>query len=140
MKSRRIFWNPQERAAVSKKAIEILREFPMLPIFRAVGQAQEAVLPAARHRAWLTKATLGPMIDEINAELNKPVASRIRPVAEPEVEKDLVALAVDYANRKESEAIRRATDLGVTPPSFEFLLVLWSSNFRAYVEAKNDKL
>lgn len=140
MKQRRIFWNDKERAAVTKKAVEILVEFPTLPIFRAVGEAQQAVLPAARHRAWLTKATLGTMVDDIKAELNKPVPSRIRPEATAEPQKDVATLAKDYANRLEVELIRRAQAAGLEPPSFEILLILWSSNFRAYVEAKHDKL
>jgi len=46
-------------------------------MFRAVGEAQEAMLPANRQRKWLTKTTLGDLAMEIEAALNKPVPRAI---------------------------------------------------------------
>lgn len=73
MAKRRIVWTVQERLAIIEKAVELLRHYPKMPIFHAVGQVQQTLLPAARQRKWLTKVTLGDMVKDIQAELNKPV-------------------------------------------------------------------
>ncbi len=69
---KRIVWTADERGQVIEKAVEICRQHAKMPIFHAVGQAQQFLLPPYRQRKWLTKATLGSMIVEIEKELNKP--------------------------------------------------------------------
>lgn len=70
---KRIVWTKAERSQVIEKAVEICRQHSKMPIFHAVGQAQQFLLPPYRQRKWLTKTTLGDMIVEIEKELNKPV-------------------------------------------------------------------
>ena len=77
MAKRRIVWTQQERSAIVEKAVELLRHYPKMPIFHAVGQVQQTLMPPARQRKWLTKATLGDMVKDIQAELNKPVPKTV---------------------------------------------------------------
>lgn len=141
MAKRRIFWTAIEKTTIVKKTAEILRQYPELPMFRAVGEAQEAVLPANRRRGWLTKATLGTLAKDIEAELNKPVAKRIAVASgTDDKEMTLIRAAMHFADKGEDELVQRAREAGAEIPSFELLLILWAANFKAYVEARHDKL
>lgn len=138
---KRIVWTEVEKKKIVERAVEILREYPSMPVFRAVGEAQEALLPAARRRGWLTKATLGPLAQQIQSELNRPVQNRIKmATGTDDPAGQQIKLAYDYATRLEVEMISRAQAAGLELPTFEILLILWTANFRAYMEARHDKL
>ena len=77
MARRRVVWTAKEKTAIVAKTVDIMRTYPRTPMFRAVGEAQEAMLPANRQRKWLTKTTLGDLATEIQAALNKPVPRAI---------------------------------------------------------------
>lgn len=77
MARRRVVWTAREKTAIVAKTVDIMRTYPKTPMFRAVGEAQEAMLPANRQRKWLTKTTLGDLATEIEAALNKPVPRAI---------------------------------------------------------------
>lgn len=141
MARKRIFWNEIEKASIVKKTAEIIRQYPDMPMFRAVGEAQEAILPANRRRSWLTKATLGTLAKDIETELNRPVASRITVASgTDDREMTVVRAAMDFAYTSEAELVQRARESGASPPSAELLLILWAANFKAYMEARYDKL
>lgn len=77
MARRRVVWTSKEKTAIVAKTVDILTTYPKTPMFRAVGEAQEALLPANRQRKWLTKTTLGDLAVEIKAALNKPMPKAI---------------------------------------------------------------
>jgi hypothetical protein len=77
MAKRRIVWTAKEKTAIVAKTVDIMRTYPKTPMFRAVGEAQEVLLPANRQRKWLTKATLGDLANDIQAALNKPMPKAI---------------------------------------------------------------
>ena len=73
----RIVWTTREREDLITAAVRILRSYPKMPVFRAVGEAQETRLPPERRRRWLTSATLGDMTQEIQRRLNTLVEHRV---------------------------------------------------------------
>ena len=77
MARKRVVWTAREKTAIVAKTVDIMRTYPKTPMFRAVGEAQETLLPANRQRKWLTKTTLGDLATEIQAALNKPVPRAI---------------------------------------------------------------
>lgn len=94
--NRRIVWTQGERQDIITKAVEICRQHAKMPIFHAVGQAQQFLLPPYRQRKWLTRATLGSMVVEIEKELNKPVHPiHVTVTAEPKAELEEVVVRAD---------------------------------------------
>lgn len=72
-KKQRIFWTTAERAQVAEAAVKILRAYPRMPYFRAVGEAQTQVLPPERQRWMMSAAALGELGSDIERLLNRPV-------------------------------------------------------------------
>jgi len=94
--NRRIVWTKGEREDIITKAVEICRQHAKMPIFHAVGQAQQFLLPPYRQRKWLTRATLGSMVVEIEKELNKPVHPiHVTVTAEPKAELEEAVIRAD---------------------------------------------
>lgn len=93
---KRIVWTTAERSEIIEKAVEICRQHAKMPIFHAVGQAQQFLLPPYRQRKWLTRATLGSMVVEIEKELNKPVHPiHVTVTAEPKAELEEAVIRAD---------------------------------------------
>lgn len=76
-RNNRIVWTTREREELINAAVRILRSYPKMPVFRAVGEAQDIKLPPERRRRWLTSATLGGMTQEIQRRLNTLVEHRV---------------------------------------------------------------
>ena len=101
----RIVWTTREREDIINAAVRILRSYPKMPVFRAVGEAQETRLPPERRRRWLTSTTLGDMTQEIQHRLNTPVEHRVETNEYVEVvPEDAIAAAVrSVAERFEAQ-------------------------------------
>lgn len=99
MKKRHIVWTSRERVEIIKAAVRIMRSYPKMPMFRAVGEAQDSVLPPERRRSFINKAALGDMVTDIQRELNSPVPHVIGPAAEDAI----VEAARSVAERFEAE-------------------------------------
>ena len=111
---RRIVWTTREREDLITAAVNILRRYPKMPIFQAVGEAQDVQLPPERRRQWLTKATLGDMATEIERRLNTLVEHRVETNTLVDVvpEDAITAAARAVAERFETElkaALARST-------------------------------
>jgi hypothetical protein len=110
-KKSRVVWTTRERAEVVKFAVKLMRSYPKMPMFRAVGEAQEHVLPVPRRRAIINKATLGDLVDDMNRELNRPVehmieTGKFETVAE--VSDDAISVAVRSVAEKFEAQLRAA--------------------------------
>ena len=94
--NRRIVWTHGEREDIITKAVEICRQHAKMPIFHAVGQAQDLLLPLNRRRKWITKTALGDMVSVIEKELNKPVHPiHVTVTAEPKAELEEAVIRAD---------------------------------------------
>ena len=94
--NRRIVWTQGEREDIITKAVEICRQHAKMPIFHAVGQAQDRLLPLNRRRKWITKTALGDMVSVIERELNKPVHPiHVTVTAEPKADLEEAVIRAD---------------------------------------------
>lgn len=92
----RIVWTKGEREDIIKKAVEICRQHAKMPVFHAVGQAQDLLLPLNRRRKWITKTALGDMVSVIERELNKPVHPiQVTMTATPKVDLEEAVIQAD---------------------------------------------
>lgn len=73
MKKSRIVWTTSERVKIVEESVRILRAYPSMPMFRAVGEAQSALLPPHRQRSIINKMVLGDLVKDIERLLNTPV-------------------------------------------------------------------
>lgn len=118
---RRIVWTLGEREDIINKAVEICRRHGKMPIFHAVGQAQELLLPPYRRRKWITKTTLGDMVVQIEKELNRPVNPVREPVTKQPVTADL------------REAILRADQQVENIRDFDQQCIMWRGVVTGYL-------
>lgn len=91
----RVVWTKEERDLVCDKTVQLMRQYHKMPMFQAVGHAQEA-LPPNRQRKILSTAYLGELRKEINLRLNQTVPERVHPVVK--VSTNELELAVNLAD------------------------------------------
>lgn len=121
----RVFWTANERTAVVQETVRRLRIEPLTPIFKAVGEAQTAVLPHHRRRKIVAMKAMGDVGDMIKRELAKPVESVLVSDREAPAPGDAIAQAAREIAQRFEEELRTA---------------LLEATRRIVNEAKNTKL
>lgn len=82
MTKRRVYWTMVEQQEIVKTAAGLIRQFPRMPVFRAVAEAQTR-FPPQRQRRIDNKYAVRELTKEIERELNRPVES---PYEQKEIE------------------------------------------------------